>query len=151
VCVCDLFSLRKRKTPVSLCGTKVMAPEFPELSRHTASAIKINECRSRAAPLGQCGQVLPTVGLQTCDRLRGWGQDPSEVVGRRTATTALSAGSSMQFVGRDSSVDMATRYRLDCPGIESWWVQGILYPSTLSLRPHPRRIQWGPGLFPPGE
>jgi len=37
----------EEKFPLSLCGTKPMAPEFPEPSRHTESAIKINECPSR--------------------------------------------------------------------------------------------------------
>jgi hypothetical protein len=31
-------------------------------------------------------------------------------------------------VGRDSVVDMATRYRMDCPGIEFQWGRGFPHP-----------------------
>ena len=52
------------------------------------------------------------------------------------------------IVGRDSSVGMATRYGLDCPGIGFWWKRDFSHPS----RPAPELTQppahWVPGLFP---
>jgi hypothetical protein len=53
-------------------------------------------------------------------------------------------------VGRDSSVGIATRYRLDGPGIESRWGRDFPHPPTLALRPTQTPIQWVLGLFPGG-
>jgi len=54
-------------------------------------------------------------------------------------------------VGRDSSVDTATRYGLDGPGIESRWGRDSPHPSRLALRPTQPPIQWAPVLFPGGK
>jgi hypothetical protein len=37
------------------------------------------------------------------------------------------------IVGRDSVVSIVTCYRLDGPGIESWWGQDFLHSSRLAL------------------
>jgi hypothetical protein len=37
------------------------------------------------------------------------------------------------MVGRDSVVGIATRYELDCPGIESRWGRGFQHPSRQAL------------------
>ena len=52
------------------------------------------------------------------------------------------------FVGRDSSVGIATRYELDGPGIESRWRRDFQQPSRPALGPTQPPIQWVPGLFP---
>jgi hypothetical protein len=31
----------------------------------------------------------------------------------------------LYFIGRDSAVSIATRYKVDGPGIESWWGEGF--------------------------
>ena len=49
-------------------------------------------------------------------------------------------------VGRDSVVSIATRHRLDGPGIESRWGQDFLHPSRLALGPTQPPVQWVPGL-----
>jgi hypothetical protein len=49
-------------------------------------------------------------------------------------------------VGQSSSVGIVTRYRLDGPGIESWWGQDFPHPSRPALEPTQPPIQWVPGL-----
>ena len=49
-------------------------------------------------------------------------------------------------VGRDSSVDIATRYGLDGPGIESRWGRDIPQLSRPALGPTQPPVQWVPGL-----
>jgi hypothetical protein len=51
-------------------------------------------------------------------------------------------------VGRDSSVGLATRYRLDGPGIESRW--GARFSSPVQTGPgtHPVSYTIGTGSFP---
>jgi len=49
-------------------------------------------------------------------------------------------------VGWDSSVDVATRYGLDGPGIESRWGRDFQHPSRPALGPTQPPIQWVPGL-----
>jgi hypothetical protein len=49
-------------------------------------------------------------------------------------------------VGLDSSVDIATRYRLDGPGFESRWERDFPHPSRLALGAAQRPIQWIPLL-----
>ena len=39
------------------------------------------------------------------------------------------------YVGRDSSVVTATRYRLDAPGIETRWGQDFPHPSSPTVGP----------------
>jgi len=147
----DLFSLSRRKNPNVLVRHETYGPW---ISRAVTSycVLQLKSMNARAAPLGQCGQVLPTVGLQTCDRPRGRGQESFYSGGEAYCNNAApSSGSSVQFVGRDSSVGMAIPYGLDCLRIESWWGgRGILYTSRLPLRPIQPPIQWVLGLFPPG-
>jgi len=49
-------------------------------------------------------------------------------------------------VGRDSAVGIATRYRLDGPGIESRWRRDFQRPSRPVLGPTQPPLQWLPGL-----
>ena len=48
--------------------------------------------------------------------------------------------------GRDSSVDVTTRYGLDGPGIESCWARDFPHPSRPILGPTQPPIQQVPGL-----
>jgi len=50
------------------------------------------------------------------------------------------------FVGRDSSVRIATRYGLDGPGIQSPQRRDFPLPSTPDPGPTQPPIQWVPGL-----
>jgi len=49
-------------------------------------------------------------------------------------------------MGRDSSVNIATRYGLNGLGIESRWVRDFPHPSRLALGPNQPPTQWVPGL-----
>ena len=53
-------------------------------------------------------------------------------------------------VGRDSSVDIATRYGLDGPGIEYRWGRDFPHPSRPVLGSNQPPVQWVPGFFPGG-
>jgi hypothetical protein len=55
------------------------------------------------------------------------------------------------FVGRDSSVGIATLYRLEGPGIESWWGRDFLHPFRRALGPTRPPMQRVPGLLPRGK
>ena len=50
-------------------------------------------------------------------------------------------------VGRDSSVGIATRYGLDCPGIESRWGRDFSHPSRSALGPTQLPNTMGAGSF----
>jgi len=52
------------------------------------------------------------------------------------------------YVGRDSSIGMATGYWLDGPGIESRWGRDFPHLSRPVLVPTQPPVQWIPGLFP---
>jgi hypothetical protein len=51
------------------------------------------------------------------------------------------------YVGRDSSVGIATRYGLDGPGIKSLWRRYFQHLSRPALGPTQPPVQWVPGLF----
>jgi hypothetical protein len=50
------------------------------------------------------------------------------------------------FVGRDSSVGIATRYGLYGPGIECRWGRGFPHSSRTALRHIQPPVQWIPGI-----
>ena len=52
------------------------------------------------------------------------------------------------YVGRDSSVGVATLYGLDRPGIESRWGRDFSHPSRPALGSHPASCTMGTGFFP---
>jgi hypothetical protein len=52
----------------------------------------------------------------------------------------------MFFVGWDSSVGIATRYRMDGPGIEYQWGRDFPHPSRLTPGHSQPPIQWVLGL-----
>jgi len=55
------------------------------------------------------------------------------------------------IVGRNSSVDIATRHGLDSPAIESRWRRDFPYPSRAAVGPAQPPIQWLPGLSRGGK
>jgi hypothetical protein len=55
------------------------------------------------------------------------------------------------FVGRDSSVGIATRYGLDGPGIKSRCGRDFQHNDRPVLGPTQPPVQWVPGLFPGGK
>jgi hypothetical protein len=52
----------------------------------------------------------------------------------------------MFWMGRDSSVSIATGYGMDGPGIESRWGRDFSHTSRPALRPTQPPVQWVPGL-----
>ena len=48
----------------------------------------------------------------------------------------------ISVMGRDRAVGIATRYRLDGPGIESWWAGVFPHPSRPFLGPTQRPTQF---------
>ena len=51
------------------------------------------------------------------------------------------------YVGRDSSVGIATRHGLDGPGIESRWWRDFPHLSRPALGPTQPPVKWVPGLY----
>ena len=52
----------------------------------------------------------------------------------------------VSFVIRDSVADIATRYGLDGPGMESWWGRDFPHRSRPALGPIQPPVQWVLGL-----
>ena len=52
----------------------------------------------------------------------------------------------LQIMGRDSSVAVATRYGLDGPGIESRWGRDLPHPSIPALGSTQPPVQWVPDI-----
>jgi hypothetical protein len=57
----------------------------------------------------------------------------------------------LNTLGRGSSVDIVTRYGVDCPGVEPRWEEDFPQPSIPAPGPTQRPIQWLPGLFRGGQ
>ena len=55
------------------------------------------------------------------------------------------------FVGRHTSVGIATRYGLDGPALESLQGRVFAHTSRPTLWPTPPRVQWVSHLFPNGK
>ena len=66
-------------------------------------------------------------------------------------TDTAEAGYTHLVVGRDSFVSIATRYKLNGPGIESRWRQDFPHQSRLALGSTQPPIKWVRGLFPRGK
>jgi hypothetical protein len=69
----------------------------------------------------------------------------------RVTEFAVFFSAPMTFVGRDSSVGIATRYGMDGPGIESRWGRDFPQPSRPALGPTQPPVQRVPGLFRRGK
>jgi hypothetical protein len=69
-----------------------------------------------------------------------------EAVGEEAASATATATATALCVGRDSSVDIATCYWLDGPGVESRWERDSLHPSRLKLTLSQHPAQWVPNL-----
>ena len=145
----NLFPLpRRKKHRQCPCAERNSWPLIFQ-SCHVIMREQLKSMNVRAPPLGQCGQVPPTglntkpsVDLQTCDRLRGRGL---EFFWSGGEPPALSSGSSVQFVDRDSSVGMATRYGLDCPGDRTRWGARHSLPVQTGPGAHPAYYKRGTG------
>ena len=61
-------------------------------------------------------------------------------------TRGLDAEARATYVGRDSSVDIATGYGLDGLEIESRWGRDFPHLSRPALGPNQPPVQWVPGL-----
>ena len=57
----------------------------------------------------------------------------------------------MNVKGRDSSVGIATRYGLDCPGIESRWVARFSAPVQTDSEGPPSLLYNGYRVIPGGK
>jgi len=53
-----------------------------------------------------------------------------------------------EIMDRDRAFRIATRYVLDCPGIESRWGSNFPHPSSPALQPIPPTLKWVSLLFP---
>jgi hypothetical protein len=56
----------------------------------------------------------------------------------------------LNYVGRDTSVGIASRYGLDGPGIESRWRREFPHPSRPALRAHSLSYKMGTGSLSRG-
>jgi hypothetical protein len=70
---------------------------------------------------------------------------------QKAAITLICLTANTRLVGRDSSVDIVTRYGLGGPGIDCRWRRDFPHPSRLALGPPMAPVQWVPCLFPRGN
>ena len=141
--------LRVEKANVSLCSV-----EHYGMKAYRGLEVKLHAFLSSVLD-GASSQLHPPAALPTAKnlqysplcRLGGFQIQPGSFW-RREWIPGVSSFflRKLFFMGRDSSVGIATRYGLDGPGIESLWAPDFPHPSRLTLGSTQPPTKWLPGL-----
>jgi hypothetical protein len=99
------------------------------------------------------GQVQPQAICMGCDRQIGTRKCLSQSISivpfpRTPSIFHIFVSQDTQYLGRDSSVSIATRYGLDGLGIESWLRVRFSTPVQTGPGAHPASYTMGIGSFP---